>query len=677
MIRARAAAPRRWFALAASEETAAAALRALGAKTSPLRRRRRGPSHLACIVVVALALSPVPSFAQLLPAVPAAPPVPTAKTAPSSSNTESDLLAPSLEGSPKNPPPFRAPGEAAPPSASRPLPAPSRVGATPIYGSPSGFGAGDTGFDSSNTPHSKRKRKERSQTQTPAAGGAAPQPDTTFAPVPNFVPPEPSQPPVLKKPPKPQIYPMKAATRLGATLPPLPDQTPLSNPLPEIYPMKAATRPGAALALPPPERFDYSLIPPVVGSGSASTPPPTLPPPNSFLPGMLPQQPLPMAATDPYAALGVRAGSFLLLPSIDFGGGYNTNAERTSSGPMGSPYLAVAPELKVQSDWERHSLTADIAGSYTDYTESLVPSVNVPFLNEKIDGRIDVTRDTQVLLEQRVIVSADNPGSPNLQAQLVRLPPNQDIGDTIGIAQQFNRLSLSFSGTFDRATYDASQLTNGQSASNADRNFDQYAGIFRFGYELDPGLKPFVEVQEDERIHDEQFDRNGLQRDSSGTTVKAGSAVDLFGSLTGEMAVGYLERDYKDPTLAEVSGVIANGALIWKPDGLNTAKLTASSQVYETIVAGASGELSRDVNLEFDHAFRSWLVGTVKAGYGSDEYVGVPLSDNRYFVSVGLTYLFTRELSMRGEVRQDWQLSASPGLAYQATTFLLGLRLQR
>jgi len=603
--------------------------------------------------------------------------MPTASTLSPASDADSDLLAPSLEASPKNPPPFRAPGEAAPPSSYRPLPAPSRIGATPIYGSPSGFGAGDTGFDSSNTPHSKRKKKERSQPQAPAAGGATPpQPDTTFNPVPTFAPREPSQPPVLKKPPKPEIYPKKAASRLGATLPQLPDAVPLSNPLPEVYPIRAAIRPGATLAPPPPERFDYSLVQPF--TGAASTPPPTLPPPNTFLPGMLPAQTLPIAATDPYAAIGIRAGSFLLFPSIDLAGGYNTDAERSSTGPIGSPYFAVAPELKVQSDWSRHSLSADIVGSYTDYTNgNLVPSVNVPFLNEKVDGRIDVTRDTQVVLEQRFIISADNPGSPNLQAQLARLPPNQDLGDTLGIVQQFNRLSLAFSGIFDRATYDPSQLTNGQSVSNSDRNFDQYGGIFRVGYELYPGLKPFVEVQEDQRIHDEQFDRNGFDRDSTGTTVKAGSDVDLFGSLTGEMAVGYLERDYKDPTLPEISGVIANGALIWKPDGLNTAKLTASSQVYETVLPGVSGELSRDVALEFDHAFRAWLVGVIKGGYGNDDYVGQPLTDNRYFVSVGLTYMFTRELSMRGEVRQDWQTSASPGLAYQATTFLLGMRLQR
>ena len=168
------------------------------------------------------------------------------------------------------------------------------------------------------------------------------------------------------------------------------------------------------------------------------------------------------------------------------------------------------------------------------------------------------------------------------------------------------------------------------------------------GYEIDPGMKPFLEVQEDQRIHDEEFDRNGLQRDSTGTSVKVGSVVDLFGTLTGEMAIGYLERRYQDPTLPNITGPIADGTLIWQATALTTAKLTAASQVYETTVDNASGDFTHDFNLEVDHAFRTWLIGILKLGYGTDEYAGSGLTDNRYFVSIGATYKFNREWWLAG-----------------------------
>ena len=56
----------------------------------------------------------------------------------------SDLLRPSLGGNPATPPRFRRPGAAMPLAADQPPPdrfvAPTRIGATPIYGSPNGLG---------------------------------------------------------------------------------------------------------------------------------------------------------------------------------------------------------------------------------------------------------------------------------------------------------------------------------------------------------------------------------------------------------------------------------------------------------------------------------------------------------------------------------------------------------
>ncbi len=153
------------------------------------RCRRRGD----------VGLSPFPAAAQTPTASAQTPaagqaPTPTAVAA----NSTSDLLQPSLQGNPATPPRFRRPGQPLP-AATEPPPtnkftAPTRIGATPIYGSPNGFGAGNTGFDSLNIPRSKRKKP----VQTPAPGAVVPQqPETTFTPVPTF---NPAAPPKLLPP---------------------------------------------------------------------------------------------------------------------------------------------------------------------------------------------------------------------------------------------------------------------------------------------------------------------------------------------------------------------------------------------------------------------------------------------------------------------------------------------
>jgi hypothetical protein len=636
--------------------------------------RCRHARHVAgCLLAAGIVLLPRPGQAQTPTQTPPPPAAAATGTsfgslaspavAASSGNLSGDLLQPSLEGNPNAPPRFRRLGQAAP---DQPPPtdkfAPTRIGATPVYGSPNGFGAGDTGFDSLNTPRSKKKKKPP---PAPVAGALVPQPpQTTFTPVPTFNPAQPNTVPEQEKEPPPDIYPRRAANRPGATLPLVPDELPLNNPPAEVHPLAAANRPGAVLPVPPPEY--YSL--------PTGMPPPTAPLPNTLVPGTQPQRLLPIAAaaeTDPYAALGIRAGSFLVLPSLDLTGGYVTNAERIPGG-QGSLYFIAAPEVQVRSDWERHSLTADIAASYTQYAETLVPSLNVPYLNSKIDGRIDVSRDIQFLLQARALVNTDNPGSPNLPAQLAQLPINTDVGATLGLAEQFGRVSFLVKGTVDSAQYQASQLVDGLSESNIDRNFNQYAGIFHVGYEIDPGMIPFLEVQLDTREH--PYDP---QRNSDGAAAKIGTAVNLFGSLTGSMALGYLDRAYTGPGFPNINGPFADGALIWQATGLTTAKLSATAQVYETTLVGASGEFSRDVALEVDHAFRAWLIGIAKIGYGTDDYVGGNLFDNRWFISAGIVYKFTREVQVSAQLRQDWLNSSNPVDTYSATSFLLGLHLQR
>jgi hypothetical protein len=104
--------------------------------------------------------------------------------------------------------------------------------------------------------------------------------------------------------------------------------------------------------------------------------------------------------------------------------------------------------------------------------------------------------------------------------------------------------------------------------------------------------------------------------------------------------------------------------------------LNATSQIYETTVNAASGQFSRDLAVEVDHSFRYWLIGILKGGYGNDVYPGSGLQDNRWYVSVGAVYKLTREWSLNATVRQDWQIATQPTFTFNATSVLLGVRVQ-
>jgi hypothetical protein len=378
---------------------------------------------------------------------------------------------------------------------------------------------------------------------------------------------------------------------------------------------------------------------------------------------------------DPYDPLGYRQGGLLYYPAIELIAGYDSNPEREPNG-SGAKVFTVAPELKVRSDWTRHEFKADLRGSYNWYSPDEVPSLNRPYVNAKADGRIDVTRDTRIDLDAKLLVSTDNPNSPNLQAGLAELPVYATFGGSAGLGHKFNRLDLSLKGAVERTVYQNSELVNGTTASNEDRNYNQYAVIGRAGYELRPGLTPFVEVQADTRKHDLPVDFFGFRRDSDGLTGKVGSTFELSRLLTGEVAVGYTYRTYDDPRLDTLGGFIGNASLLWTATALTNVRLTASSTVGESNVVGVSGILYRDVGLEVQHAFRRWLIGFAKAGYGNDDYVGSERTDNRYYLGAGITYKINRNWQLKGEYRHEWLDSSFSGNDYSADIFLAGLRWQ-
>lgn len=377
---------------------------------------------------------------------------------------------------------------------------------------------------------------------------------------------------------------------------------------------------------------------------------------------------------DAYDPLGLRIAGFVVKPSLEITRAYDTNPSRVPNG-VRSAYTMVSPELQAKSEWAQHELGATLRGSYSSYDS--LHSSDRPSADAKVFGRIDVTRDFRFDLEGRFLLGTDYPGSPNIQADLAKLPISTTLGGTLGFAQRFGRFELAAKGLVDRTVYQASKFTDGSTFSNHDRDFNQYGGQVRASYELTPGVKPFVELGTDRRIHDLGSDRSGVQRDSNALMPKAGTTFELSRLITGELSVGYLLRHYKDAGLQELRGVTADASLIWVMTGLTTATVTATTRADESTVAGVSGAFRRDGGLQIEHAFRRWLIGTVKVGVGFDQYVGSTRADARGSLSAALTYKLNREVALKGEVRQDWMRSNAANVDYNATTYLFGLKLQR
>jgi hypothetical protein len=455
---------------------------------------------------------------------------------------------------------------------------------------------------------------------------------------------------------------------------------------PKYYPGQIKPKPRAGPGSPPPPvNIAGQLRSSILTAETAPNRPPIAPAMAGTVPGQPPRKRL-KVDDDPFGATGDYAGSFLIKSALEISGGYDSNPGRISP-PKGLPSYVIAPEFLAVSNWDRHALVADLRGSFTGYGGSLPQTIdgaansaptNVdrPDFTGHVDGRIDVSTDTALTAQARLRIATDNPGSPNIQAGLARYPNFATLGGTFGFDQRFNRLQVSAGAVIERTAYQNSLLTDGETSSNDDRNFNQYGGVGRISYELTPAVKPFAEIEGDSRIHDLPFDRSGYQRDSSGGYAKAGSSFEFSRLLVGEASVGYAARDYVDPRLNRLEGLLTSASLIWTPTPLTTAKFIADTQIAETTLAATSGVLVHTFAFEVDHDFRRWLTAIGKFTYGTYEYQGDNRNDKTYSLEGDLLYKLTRSLWVKGTLRHDILDSSTPLSSSKATVGMLGVRLQ-
>lgn len=393
----------------------------------------------------------------------------------------------------------------------------------------------------------------------------------------------------------------------------------------------------------------------------------------------------------PFDPVGLEVGSLRLKPYVEALGGYDTNPNRVQTPQKGSTLGRVEAGVAIESDWSRHSVTGELRAGYSDYFSKR--SADRPDAAGKIDGRIDVTRDTSIDLGANVNVTTLRQGSPEIQGggknvTQTNQPINWSVGSYAGATHRFNRLELSMRGTIERNETGDATFSNNTIQKLHLNDYTTVGVKPRVSYDLSPRLKPFVEATVDKRTYDQLKDVNGYRRNSTGFTVRGGASFEIDGALKGEASGGYLERDYEDPRLVQLHGPALDASLIWTPTPLTTVTLRGSTTANETTVPNASGAIVRKVSGEISHALLRNLTISGLTSYQVTSYQGANISsaykgsstgfnERLFSATVKAEYSLTRTVAVKASYGYERLKSTVPGSDYTANVFLLGLRLQR
>jgi hypothetical protein len=374
-----------------------------------------------------------------------------------------------------------------------------------------------------------------------------------------------------------------------------------------------------------------------------------------------------------YDAKGLPLGGFRLFPALYVNAAYDDNVFRTASA-QSDWFFTVAPTIRLKSQWGRHFF--EIYSGVEDYNYTKLTGENLTDWRIGTDGRVDISRAANVTAnayygEDHELWSAPNnlvgyQASPNRYYQI--------HSDVIG-AYQPNRLGFQLGGAFDRYVWTKTAAIGGGTLFNGDRNENEYQAFGKVYYDFSPGYSGYIKTSYDERDFDQFFDRSGLHRSSHGYRVDGGMNVQISHLVKGEFFVGYLQQNFADLALKDVSGVDFGAELDWLVSPVLTAHLSAKRTLDNVVLSGVSMADNKQVTLALDYEFRPNIILQASGGYTNSKYVGSTRTDDNPSAAVGVRYLVNRYASLDLSYRYSHRSTDTAAIEYTDNTLSLSLGL--
>lgn len=367
--------------------------------------------------------------------------------------------------------------------------------------------------------------------------------------------------------------------------------------------------------------------------------------------------------SEAYIPNGLRAGAFKILPSMSQTNEYNSNIYmRDSNTKVYDSYVAhYKPGVSVHSDWSRHALNFNLLTDITQY--ATVPDQNnYHDIWANIDGKLDLTRDSYFVNGFAFNNLHENRGSPD---QINGVGPTFYSSKVIDnfFNQKFNRVALKTGINSTRYDYDDVQSLSAPGATlrMSTRSHWELKPMIRLGYEIQPQYEAFAKFEYKVANYDTDVLSNGngiaYNRNSNGYNATTGMAFDLTDLVTGDVSVGYVQRNYDDVRLTEVSGVNGFLNLKYRPTTLTTLFARVGRDINETTQQGVSGVFNTNASLNLEHELLRNVLLKVGGNVGEMEYQGFDSSstsnpsnqfnrnDAYYGGTAGAKYLLNRNLS--------------------------------
>jgi hypothetical protein len=380
------------------------------------------------------------------------------------------------------------------------------------------------------------------------------------------------------------------------------------------------------------------------------------------------------AEEDPFAATGVKWGSFVIRPTIEQGLTATSNGDSSNAGK--SALLSeTALRFSAASDWRENSATIDGYGLFRETVSGY------PVHNEqgRIEGQlnVDLANELRAIAKLGYEAVPESASSPDAIAGVRTQPLRHTVDGSLAVEKGVGKMQYTLTGAVSHDFYGDAKLSDGTSLSQKDQNSTLYTATLRTGYEISPAITPFTEIEVGRRTYDQRIDNEGFERSSTRLGARAGLELDMGEKLSGEFSAGWLREAIDDKNLDAISGATVNADLKWSPERGTIIGLTGQTIVEPTTTADESGDILYSGRLIGERQIRANLTASAALGLDWRNYIGIDGHDRVLSAEAGLTWWLNRYAGLTTRVRTEKLTSNLPGRDYTANSIFLGVKVQR
>lgn len=346
-----------------------------------------------------------------------------------------------------------------------------------------------------------------------------------------------------------------------------------------------------------------------------------------------------------YDPVPVRLGAAEARARLRTGVGYRTNLFASTTNETSDAFAVIAPSVDVNTTWSRHEIGVSAFAEHTEYQDT--SSESATDYGARAFGRLDATGDLSLV----GAVRGDHTNEPRSAAASdpsALEPVEVDrIGGEAGADYENGRIRLRGRLSADSYDYQDSPLAGGAVLDQDFRDRDELGGSLRVSYAPQRDWAVFAEGIVTDRSYDNPATPALQSRDSQGRTLRVGTNFELPILVRGDIAVGYHQFEYDDPTIDEVNGLSVQGNANWFVTQLTTISASATRGVIDPGLQGSASATQTALGVTVDHELRrNWLIdaGVDVSNY---DFEDINREDDRYDLHVGTLWKVNRNVALR------------------------------